>query len=117
MQLPTRADYVGVYFTLFELFQQERAKDVRLGHPFEYKDRISIVFFTMMSIRGITAFKAQHRWLQHHFTEAFALGFEKTPHRTTLSRRFKALIQFYKLLSFLLGIGQKICTQILTAKC
>ena len=91
MQLPTRADYVGVYFTLFELFQQEQEKDVHLGHPFEYKDRVLIVFFTMMNIRGITAFKAQHRWLHHHFPEAFALGFEKIPHRTTLSRRFKAL--------------------------
>ena len=103
MQLPTKADYVGVYFTLFELFEQEQKKDVHLGHPFEYKDRVLIVFFTMMLMRGITAFKAQHRWLEQHSSEAFSLGFEKTPHRTTLSRRFKGLYPVLQAFSTFLG--------------
>src|SRR3970282_1287608 len=83
MQAPTRADYVRVYFTLFERFQQEREQEVHYGHPFEYADQVLIVFFTMMSIRRITAFKAQHI--------AIALGFEQIPVRTTLSRRYKTL--------------------------
>jgi hypothetical protein len=91
MQAPTRADYVRAYFTLFAYFQQEREHKVHYGHPFEYADQILIVFFTMMSIRRITAFKAQHRWLLYHLHEAIALGFEKIPHRVTLSRRYKAL--------------------------
>jgi hypothetical protein len=91
MQAPTRADYVRTYFTLFESFQQEREQTVHYGHPFEYEDQILIVFYTMMSIRRITAFKAQHRWLRYHLHEAIALGFEKIPHRITLSRRYKAL--------------------------
>jgi hypothetical protein len=86
MQAPTRADYVRTYFTLFESFQQEREQTVHYGHPFEYEDQILIVFYTMMSIRRITAFKAQHRWLRYHLHEAIALGFEKIPHRITLSR-------------------------------
>ena len=45
----------------------------------------------MMSIRRITAFKAQHCWLLSHLDQAIAQGFEQVPHRITLSRRYKAL--------------------------
>ena len=44
-----------------------------------------------MSIRRITAFKAQHRWLMRHLHIAISLGFEQIPVRTTLSRRYKML--------------------------
>lgn len=91
MQAPTRADYVRTYFTLFERFQQEREQVIHYGHPFEYMDQVLIVFFTMMNVRRITAFKAQHRWLMHHLHLALELGFEQIPVRTTLSRRYKAL--------------------------
>jgi hypothetical protein len=91
MWAPTRADYVRAYFTLFACFQQEREKVVHNGHPFEYADQVLIVFFTMLSIRRITAFKAQHRWLMSHLHIAIALGFEQIPVRTTLSRRYKTL--------------------------
>jgi len=91
MRAPTRADYVRVYFTLFERFQQEQEGVVHYGHPFEYADQVLIVFFTMMSIRRITAFKAQHRWLMSHLHIAIPLGFEQIPVRTTLSRRYKTL--------------------------
>lgn len=91
MQAPTRADYVRTYFTLFECFQQEREQVIHYGHPFEYADQVLIVFFTMMSVHRITAFKAQHRWLMHHLQLALELGFEQIPVRTTLSRRYQAL--------------------------
>ena len=91
MQAPARADYVKVYFTLFECFQQEREPVVHYGHPFEYADQVLVVFFTMMSIRRITAFKAQYRWLMRHLHIANSLGFEQIPVRTTLSRRYKML--------------------------
>lgn len=92
MQAPTRADYVKVYFTLFEHFQQEQKDEVvHYGHPFSYADQVLIVFFTLMSIRRITAFKAQHRWLMCHLHIAISLGFEQIPHRITLSRRYKTL--------------------------
>lgn len=104
MQAPTRADYVRTYFTLFERFQQEREHIVHYGHPFEYADQVLIVFFTMMSIRCIIAFKAQHRWLLHHLHEAIPLGFEQIPHRTTLSRRYKAL--YPVLQAFIVFVGR-----------
>ena len=91
MQAPTRADYVRAYFTLFARFEQEREKGIHYGHPFEYAEQVLIVFFTMMSIRRITTFKAQHRWLMSHLHIAIPLGFEQIPVRTTLSRRYKML--------------------------
>ena len=62
MQAATRADYIRTYFTLFAYFQQERGLIVHNGHPFEYADQVLIEFFTMMSIRRITAFKARQNW-------------------------------------------------------
>jgi len=91
MRVPTRTDYVRAYFTLFECFEQEREKVIHYGHPFAYADRVLIVFFTMMSVRRITAFKAQHRWLLNHLQLAMSLGFEQIPVRTTLLRRYKTL--------------------------
>lgn len=91
MQAPTRADYVRTYFTLFAYFQQERGQVAHHGHPFEYADQVLIVFFSMMIVRRIIAFKAQQRWLLQHLHQAIALGFEQIPHRITLSRRYKTL--------------------------
>jgi hypothetical protein len=91
MQAPSQADYVATYFTLFDRFQQEQGNSVHYGHPFDYEDKVLIVFFTMMMIRRITAFKTQHRWLKNHPEEAAQLSFEQVPHRTTLCRRFKSL--------------------------
>ena len=93
MELPSQNDYVETYFTLFELFQQDQGHPACRGRPYTYQDQVLIVFFTMMLIRRITAFKAQHRWLRRHPIEALGLGFEHIPHRTTLSRRFKQLYE------------------------
>jgi len=91
MQAPSKADYVTAYFTLFERFQQERGNLVHYGHPFDYEAKLLFVFFTIMMVRRITAFKTQHRWLKNHRDEAAQLGFDHIPHRTTLPRRFKSL--------------------------
>ena len=92
MKAPTQADYVTAYFNLFEQFTQAQAETrAHPGHPYVYADRLLIVFFTIMLLRRITAFQAQHRWLETHPEERVALEFETIPHRTTLSRRYKAL--------------------------
>src|SRR6266496_949853 len=104
MQAPTRADYVQVYFTLFEYFQQARGKVTHYGHPFEYEEQVLIVFFTMMSFRRMTAFKAQQRWLLQHWHEALPLGFEQIPHRITLARRYKTL--YPTLQAFIVFVGR-----------
>ena len=91
MKAPTRGDYVSLYFTMFQRFQQEQKEVVHSGRPYDYSASLLIVFFTLLMVRRITAFKAQHRWLENHSEEARELGFESLPDRTTLSRRYKSL--------------------------
>jgi hypothetical protein len=103
MQAPSQADYVSTYFTLFDRFQQEQDNCVHYGHPFDYEDKVLIVFFTIMLVRRMSAFKTQHRWLENHPEGAVQLGFEQVPHRTTLSRRFKSLYSILKAFIAFLG--------------
>jgi hypothetical protein len=91
MKAPSQTDYVAAYFTLYERFQQEQENAAHPGRPVDYEAKVLIVFFTVMLVRRITAFKTHHRWLENHRQEAAQLGFEQIPHRTTLSRRFKSL--------------------------
>ena len=91
MDAPTRADYVRVYFTLFDRFEQAQPSATRRGRRFTYAQRLLIVFFTCMLMRRITEFKAQHRWLVSHPADAQQFGFATIPHRTTLMRRYKRL--------------------------
>ncbi len=102
--LPNQTDYINLYFTLFEQFTQTGGLPRRLGRPFDYGEKVLIVFFTMMIIREVTEFKAQHRWLENHPQEQQALGFEQVPHRTTLSRRFKSLYETVQ--DFVAFVGQ-----------
>jgi len=103
MKLPSQNDYVDTYFTLFELFQQGRNQRAGRGRPFTYQDQILIGFFTMMLLKRITAFKAQHRWLINHPQEMIQLGMTAIPHRTTLSRRFKDLYETIQAFTCFIG--------------
>jgi hypothetical protein len=92
MQALSMHDYVEAYFTLYKRFEQEqKSQGSHRGHPFDYATQSLILFFTIMMVRRINAFKAQWRWLKQHPEEARKLGMEEIPVRTTLSRRFKAL--------------------------
>jgi hypothetical protein len=101
---PSKSDYVKTYFTLYERFEQEQKEGSHRGHPFDYETKVLILFFTMMMIRRITAFKAQHGWLKQHKDEVEPLGFQRIPVRTTLSRRFKRL--YPTLQAFIAYLGQ-----------
>jgi hypothetical protein len=103
MQIPSHADYVQTYFTLFDRFRQIETEPSCQGHPYTYTEKVLIVFFTIMIMRRITKFKAQWRWLALHPKEARELGFESVPHRTTLSRRFKKLGTTIQAFVFFLG--------------
>lgn len=104
MQAPSKTDYVKTYFTLYEGFEQGQKEQIHRGHPFDYETKCLILFFTMMMIRRVIAFKAQHRWLKHHSDEMQLLGFEKVPDRTTLSRRFRQL--YPTIQAFIAYLGQ-----------
>lgn len=104
MQAPSKNDYVRTYFTLYERFEQGQHKSSHRGRPCDYTTKCLILFFTIMMIRRITAYQAQHRWLIHHEDEMRSLGFEKVPDRTTLSRRNKQL--YPTIQAFIAFLGQ-----------
>ena len=104
MAMPTFANYVQLLFTLFDRFVQSQSARAHRGHPFVYQHQKLIVFFTLMHFRHLFHFKAQHRWLIQHLDYRQVLGLATAPHRTTLSRRYKAL---YPLLQdFIAFVGQ-----------
>lgn len=104
MVTPTFADYVQLLFTLFERFLQQPAAHRHRGHPFVYLHKALIVFFIIMQHRHIFRFKAQHRWLEQHSAWCVPLGLDDVPHRTTLSRRYKAL--YVVVQDFIAFLGQ-----------
>src|SRR5215831_7130884 len=91
MAMPSFANYVNLLLTLFDRFVQSQSARVHRGHPFVYQHQRLIVFFTLMQFRRIFHFKTQYRWLMRHLDYQQVLGLAPVPHRTTLSRRYKAL--------------------------
>jgi hypothetical protein len=105
MEKPTFIDYVTLIINLFERFVQEQGSEQNWhSERYDYEHKTLIVFFIMMQQRRNYRFKAQHRWLKAHPKERKQLGFEEIPHRTTLSRRYKALYAVVQ--SFIAYIGQ-----------
>lgn len=104
-EVPSLTDYVSLIITLFELFKQYGSEQgVKQGRPFTYTEEMFIIFFMLMQFRRIHAFKAQWRWLTKHPHILEMLGWATVPHRTTISRRYKALYDVVQ--EFVLFIGQ-----------
>lgn len=104
-KVPSLTDYVRLIITLFELFKQNGSEqEAKQGRPFTYTEEMFIIFFMLMQFRQIHAFKAQWRWLTKHPDILEVLGWTRVPHRTTISRRYKALYDVVQ--EFVLFIGQ-----------
>lgn len=104
-EAPSLTDYVSLIISLFELFKQyRREQEAKPGRPFTYAEEMFIIFFLLMQFRQIHTFKAQWRWLTKHPDILELLGWTSVPHRTTMSRRDKALYEVVQ--EFVLFIGQ-----------
>ena len=68
-------------------------------YPYCYSERSMVKLFLYSLVKGIRSFKSLRRHLIECPEVLKLVGLETTPHRTTLSRRFKAL---YSSLSHLL---------------
>ena len=90
MEQPTLTDYVRTIYTLFERFEQQQSTAKR-GRPCTYAEKVLIVVFVILELHRIFKFKAQRRWLEAHPDLRAQRGLPTLPHRTTLSRRYKAL--------------------------
>jgi hypothetical protein len=88
---PTFNDYVALIYNRFESFVQCSDAVNKVGHPYVYQQKSMIVFFMWMQFKKMYEFKTQWRWLTKHSEALVVLNWDKVPHRTTLSRRYKAL--------------------------
>ena len=92
MDKPTMTDYITVIFTLFDEFEQQMIQDSpKIGCPFTFSQKCFIVLFIILQFRRTYQFKTQKRWLDEHQAVLHLLGWTRVPHRTTFSRRYKAL--------------------------
>ncbi len=91
MANPQFADYIQLIYSVLDRFAQTQPPRVKWSRPPTYLQRSLIVFFMMMQFKRKYAFQAQWRWLHEHPTDRQAWGWPSVPHRTWLSRRYKAL--------------------------
>jgi len=88
---PTFNDYVALIYNRFDAFVQSSDASIKLGHPYVYQQQEMIVFFMWMQFKKIYEFKTQWHWLTQHSEALSVLNWDRVPHRTTLSRRYKSL--------------------------
>lgn len=103
MSKPTFTDYVELIHTLFDQFTQAQITQPKRGYPFDFEDKSFLIFFLWMQMHHTTQFSAQHRWLELHPEHRKRLSFKRLPHRTTISRRYKAL--YHPLQDFIAFVG------------
>lgn len=108
MDKPTLTDYVSLIFTLFEQFEQEMINEmgVKQGKPYTFSQKWFIVLFVTMQYKRIYQFKTQQDWLEQHPEVIQQLQWKRVPHRTTFSRRYKALAPLLQL--FITHIGTSV---------
>lgn len=100
---PTFNDYVALIYNRFEAFVQSSDEVKKIGAPYVYQQQSMIVFFMWMQFKKIYQFKTQWRWLTKHREALSVLKWEAIPHRTTLSRRYKALYRIIQDLIAFIG--------------
>lgn len=113
---PTFNDYVALIYNRFEAFVQSSDAAKKLGHPYVYQEQSMIVFFMWMQFKKIYHFKTQWRWLKQHPEALLVMSWDKVPHRTTLSRRYKSLYAVIQDLIAFLGqdseaLGEELSTK------
>jgi len=93
MSYPDRDYYITFLFEQLETFNTsvESESCPTLGRPKSYADESLIVLFAILTLKGIYAFKAQHRWLKLHLPKMPWFNLPTVPSRATLSRRYKQI--------------------------
>ena len=92
MKYPDMQEYITTLFFLLDEFSTIEEKVSNRGRPKTYSDASLIVFYAVMTLKGIPAMRAQQDYLFHH-----PLLLERCrrspacPCHVTLGRRYKAL--------------------------
>ncbi len=91
MLYPDMREYITFLFLMLDEFLATEEKTSKRGRPETYSDASLIVFYTVMTLKGITAMRAQHDYLFHHPLWLERCRLPACPSHVTLGRRYKAL--------------------------
>ena len=91
MQYPDIREYITFLFSMLDAFSATEEKVSKRGRPETYPDASLIVFYAVMTLKGITAMRAQQDYLFHHPFWLERCRLPRCPSHVTLGRRYKAL--------------------------
>ncbi len=91
MYYPDMKEYITFLFLMLDEFSTTQEKVSKRGRPETYPDAALIVLDTLMTLKGITAMRAQHDYLFHHPLLLESCQLPACPSHVTLGRRYKAL--------------------------
>ncbi len=91
MKYPDMIEYITFLFSLLDEFLTTTEKVSKRGRPETYPDASLIVFYAVMTLKGITAMRAQQDYLFHHPLYLERCRLPRCPSHVTLGRRYKAL--------------------------
>ena len=91
MQYPDMREYITFLFSMLDEFSATQEKVCKKGRPETYADASLIVFYAVMTLKGITAMRAQQTYLFHHPLLLERCQLPACPSHVTLGRRYKAL--------------------------
>ena len=91
MYYPDMTEYIRFLFLMLDAFSATQEKATTGGRPKTYADASLIVFYTIMTLKGITAMRTQQTYLFHHPLLLERCRLPGCPSHVTLGRRYKAL--------------------------
>ena len=94
MYYPDRKEYITFVFSLLDAFAETKQARINRGSPKTYSDVSLVVFYATMTLKQINTTRAQHRWLYTHPLMLETLRLPFCPSRSTLARRYKALLPY-----------------------
>ena len=91
MYYPDAKEYITFLFFMLDEFSTTQENVSKRGRPETYCDASLIVFYTVMTLKGITSMRAQQAYLFHHPLYLERCRLPACPSHVTLGRRYKAL--------------------------
>ena len=92
MRYPDIREYITFMFSMLDAFSATHEKVPKRGRPQTYADASLIVFYAVMTLKGITAMRAHQAYLFHHPLYLQRCQLPACPTHVTLGRRYKALM-------------------------
>ncbi|MCG9133718.1 hypothetical protein J5I95_18765 [Candidatus Poribacteria bacterium] len=89
---PDMREYITFLFLMLDEFSATQEKVSKRGRPETYSDASLIVFYAVMTLKGITSMRAQQTYLFHHPLYLESCQLPACPGHVTLGRRYKALM-------------------------